>query len=198
MTAIANAIRAKTGGSISLTLDGMATEIAGLSKPAGSLSVTANGTYDVTEKASAVVNVPTPSYAQNIWRVTFTLATHSSADVTLCTLPDWVYSHIGDDNFSVSLLCADCSNLVQYDEYMFVFSNNPELPLQGTYPVYGIYNRKTGTTTVSQKPGYYQPKDTSNSVSLGSSKIWHSGSVLKYKSSSYYLGAGTYDIIVSW
>lgn len=68
LTAIADAIRAKTGGTENLTLDQMPTEIAGIETeteipdgyiiPSGSMDITENGEYDVTEKASAVVAVP--------------------------------------------------------------------------------------------------------------------------------------------
>lgn len=60
LTAIANAIRAKTGKSATMTLAEMPTEIGSIETgitPTGSINITQNGTYDVTEKASAVVSV---------------------------------------------------------------------------------------------------------------------------------------------
>lgn len=70
LIAIADAIRAKTGGTENITLDQMPTEIAGIETeaeipdgyivPTGSVTITENGTHDVTEKASAVVEVPIP------------------------------------------------------------------------------------------------------------------------------------------
>ena len=44
--------------------------------PSGSVSITANGTYDVTDKASAVVAVPTGSMNSKTW--VFTTASDSS------------------------------------------------------------------------------------------------------------------------
>lgn len=68
LTAIANAIRAKTGNTGTLTLDQMPTEIESIETeteipdgyiiPTGSVTITENGTHDVTEKASVVVAVP--------------------------------------------------------------------------------------------------------------------------------------------
>ena len=62
LTAIADAVRRKTGGQASLTLEEIAAAIEGLNvgvTPSGTLNVTENGTYDVSEKASVSVSVPT-------------------------------------------------------------------------------------------------------------------------------------------
>lgn len=60
LTAIANAIRAKTGGTATMTLEEMPSEIESIQTgitPSGTIDITENGTYDVTEYASADVNV---------------------------------------------------------------------------------------------------------------------------------------------
>lgn len=59
LTAIANAIRAKTGGTATMTLAEMPTEIASIQTgitPSGSVTLTSENTYDVTSKASAIVD----------------------------------------------------------------------------------------------------------------------------------------------
>lgn len=72
MTAIANAIRGKTGGSALLTLDGMATAIAGISTGGGGErfagSFTTNASYKATVSCGFkpdVVMIFTPSFSYN-------------------------------------------------------------------------------------------------------------------------------------
>lgn len=59
LTAIANAIRAKTGKTTNMTLAEMPSEIASIQTgitPSGSITLTEEKSYDVTEKATAVVD----------------------------------------------------------------------------------------------------------------------------------------------
>lgn len=58
---IANAIRGKTGSSGSIVADVFPTAIANIPTgitPSGTVTLNTNGTYDVTEKATAIVAIP--------------------------------------------------------------------------------------------------------------------------------------------
>lgn len=165
--------------------------------PSGSLSITANGTYDVTNKASAVVNVPTG--ALNVYSTTFTLATHQSTNVALCTLPDDVYAHRNDDTFTVVAVNTTPTSLENYDDYYLLACNNPNNPKVSSYTSYGVGLRKNSATSIGINQVFYPPNDTNNGTSLGGAgKFWLNGKVLTYKSAGYFFGAGTYIILVSW
>lgn len=212
-----------------ITVDYVAESGGGGITPTGTKNITSNGTHDVTQYASAAVNVSpnvvsksitangtyaassdsvdgyssvtvnVPTGATNAYRATMTLATHSSTNVALCTLPDEVYAHKDDDTFTVVLVNTTPASLVQYDDYYLMACNNPNAPASGSYPIYGIGLRKTGATVVQPGTMFYPPNSSNNTTSLGGvGKFWLNSKVLTYKSAGYYLGAGTYMILVSW
>lgn len=74
---ICDSVRGKTGGEEKLLSGQMATEIDGIETgitPSGSINISTNGTYDVTEYAEAVVNVASSGGASAIYSGSFTPA----------------------------------------------------------------------------------------------------------------------------
>lgn len=165
--------------------------------PSGSISITTNGTHDVTNYASANVNVPSQSIDAYVANVTIT--THTSTNVPLCTLPDEVYAHKDDTNFAVMLLCTDPASLVNGDDFMVMATNNGTLAVASSnIPFYGIGYRRNGTAA-NKLDVFYPPNAANNSTSNGGiGKFWMDGKVLTYKSNQYWLGAGTFRVVVSW
>ena len=167
-----------------------------------SKNITANGTYNASSDSAdgfSQVTVNVPVGASNVFQTTMTLATHQSTNVALCTLPDEVYAHKDDSTFSVLMINTTPASLTTYDDYCVFACNNPNGPTQGTYPVYGMGLRKNSSTAVGADRIFYPPNSTNNNTSTGGTgKFWLNGKILNYKSSGYYMGAGTYTIFVTW
>ena len=164
------------------------------------INVTQNGTVteDVTNYVNAQVNVTVPT-VENCYITTTTLSTHQSTNVTLCELPSDVYAHRNDNSFSVSLVNLTPTNIGDYDEYMITVTNNPNNPVNNTYTCYGVGLRRINSTRVQPNSIYYPVNSTDDTTSLGGlCKFWISGNNLMYKSSGYYLSAGTLKIIITW
>lgn len=167
-----------------------------------SKTITANGTYNSSSDNAdgfSQVTVNVPVGASNVYRTTMTLAAHQSTNVALCTLPDEVYAHKDDSTFSVLMVNTTPASLTTYDDFYIFACNNPNAPAQGNYTVYGMGLRKGSGTAVGVERIFYPPNSTDNTTSIGGlGKLWLNGKALTYKSASYYMGAGTYSILVCW
>lgn len=179
------------------------TKPSGGNTPSGTkqITITANGTIteDVTNYASAAITVDVPSQSVNAYVAEVTVATHTAANVALCTLPDAVYAHKDDTNFAVMLLCTDSASLVNGDDFMVMATNNGTLAVSSSnIPFYGIGYRRNGTAA-NKMDVFYPPNAANNNTSNGGiGKFWMNGKVLTYKSNQYWLGAGTFRIVVTW
>ena len=102
LTDIADGIRKKKGTTAKIPAQNFRTEIesiSGGSTPTGSITITSNGTYDVTTKATAVVNVPaptptvyggtyTPSSTTNAFRITLGFTGCKYFSIHATSVPD--------------------------------------------------------------------------------------------------------------
>ena len=71
--------------------------------PSGSVSITANGTYDVTDKASAVVAVPTGSMTSKAWVLTTPTDSAGGAEVPIVSSDAWLLAHKNDSSLVITL-----------------------------------------------------------------------------------------------
>lgn len=90
LTAIADAIRGKTGKTAALTLDAMPTEIAGIEtgpSVSGEIAITEDGTYDVSSYATANVDVVSLGTRSITANGTYDVTKYTSANVNVQSAP---------------------------------------------------------------------------------------------------------------
>lgn len=197
-TAIANALRAKTGGTGKIVADDFPAVIDRLSAagitPSGSLPITANGSYDVTNYASAEVSVSGAS--ENCVTRTLEIASGLGDAIatinTLITGDSFVKSHYADAGFSVALtstspVAGSAGALIS------VYHCNRALASNSTqWTGHGLF--WSDSTTVA---AYQIATNVSDFTYQAAFRVNSSGDVVLYLPQNRYLRAGTYQLVLT-
>ena len=160
--------------------------------PTGSISITANGTHDVTNYASAVVNVPTPEQIAVVRTVTV------SSDITgaptihpLLTGDEFIKKHYADEGFFAVLIpttpAASATGVIHlnYHGNRNVGSSNVAR--------YGVSARSTSASAV----GWANQTTKINGSGYGQHmRVDSSGNLYQYLHTNYVLKAGTYLVVL--
>jgi hypothetical protein len=161
--------------------------------PSGSINITANGTHDVTNYANAVVNVPTPEQISVVRTVTI------SADIT-------------GANTTTTLLSGDSFIKAHYADAGFSamwFLTTPVASATGVIHFNYQGNRNIGSSNASRTGVGFRSSSASAVAVVGMNtaingkgyaqhmRVDSSGNLLQYLTSGYILKAGTYQIILT-
>lgn len=199
-TDIATSLRGKTGSTGKIVADDFPSVIDGIQvgiTPSGSIEIKENGTYDVTSKASAVVNVPTGGGASNHYVVPVTFTSNVGAGTnttkTLVSGDAFVKANYANDNFYALLIPVTATANVTESNYVpFIYAGNRVIG-RGKSIGYAIFVKGAGES------GY--PNGQVNTYKVSASgynaalRANSSGNIILYVASSLTVPAGDYILV---
>lgn len=189
-TAIADAIRGKTGGTEAIVADDFPSVIdsipTGGITPTGTKTITENGTHDVTNYASAAVNVPVP--AMEIHRVVLS-ADKTSGEQIWVSNNTFVKNNYTKDGFAVLIVSATGTATGAVCQAFAYRGNRPYIT--GGATTYGTLTR----ATASGQGSMMSPAKLTSTDYNGSPVVDANGNV-KTLTSNAKICAGTYYIVL--
>lgn len=152
--------------------------------PTGALSITANGTYDVSAVAQAIVNVA--QSAANSKTVEITLGADVTAATAILTNETFLSEHHADADFVCLLMPVSAQQTNNY----ILLNISGNIAIGGF--LYGLSIRSGGGTNI-----YAVPK-TGNLDAVGYNGLmyYENGKLMVYATASRILGAGKYKIVM--
>lgn len=152
--------------------------------PSGSLTITANGTYDVSAVAQAIVNVTQSAPKSKI--VDITLGADITAPSAILQNDAFLEAHHADPSF----LCVLAVVSAQQTNNYILLDISGNVKIAGFF--YGGSLRSGGSTNV-----YFVPKlNGMNSASYNGTMYYENGKLMVYATATRILGAGEYKLIM--
>lgn len=160
--------------------------------PSGTKTITANGTHDVTNYASAVVSVPIPEQMTVVRIVTVSADVVGTKNYQMLSGDEFIKKHYADEGFSAALIpltpVEAGTNVVHFN-----YTGNRNIG-SSNVARYGLGYRSTNTSTVAVQHLVTPINGKGYSQNL---RVDSSGNFYQYLHTDYVLKAGTYLIILT-
>lgn len=200
-TAIATSLRGKTGSTGKIVADDFPSVIDGLSTggitPSGTKAITSNGSYDVTNFATAQVDVPTGGGSNNYHVLPITISSDLGAGTNamhnLVTGDSFVKTNYANDNFFAILFPVTPTEQTTESNYVtFVYAGNRVI-VRSKSIGYAIFAKGAGSSSYANgQINNYKISQSGYNVTLRANS---SGNIILYVASSLTVPAGDYLLV---
>lgn len=190
-----------TGAGDTTVIDAVDSLIDGYGKgggitPSGSINITENGIYDVTDKETAIVGVSTGGGSNNFHIIPITLSsayTGAAAEHTILSGNEFVKAHYADEGFFAMWIPLNTPTAAESGTAGFIYHSNRAM-LHTNSAVYAVFARSTSPTANSGwMPNTNKVSGSGYNVSFRANS---KGNLIMYRSATYTIPAGEYRLVL--